>query len=151
IDGRESVGADDEEQLGPPVAALGESLEGVDGVGDRLVPQFHVRRAPVLMLRNRQRNHRESLERRRHRLGAMRGRLRRDDIHPPEIQLRFRGMTDIEVADMDRIEGPPEDPDAAVRHAWTGTLYQAADWREAASRRHIASSSPATPSPVAAE
>ena len=78
------------------------------------------------MLRNRERDHRETLEGRRHRMRAMGGRLRGNDVHPAEIQRRFCGVADVEMADVDRIECPPENADASVRHAWTGTLYQAA-------------------------
>jgi hypothetical protein len=62
-------------------------------------------------------DHRVALKGRRHRWLTMGRDLRGDEIEGREIECRLRGVRDVEVAAMNRVEGAAENADAASGHA----------------------------------
>jgi len=165
----ERVPAQDEEQLGGRVTQLMKLLQGLRGIGRCPSLEFEIGRTPSRSASRSQGHHGESVERRGEGLRAMRRCIGRDNENACQPQGSFCSHAEIHMATMNGVECSAENANspafahsqdglepvkAPVEGRLDGTAVSAGgggDSRAAASGRHMASRSVATPSPVTPE
>ncbi len=138
----ERVGAGNQEQRARVDGARGQSIQRRRGVGRLVRKHFKIRHGQAGVSEHGQRGHREAVCRRGVRRGSVRRHVRRYEQDAIEAERAAGGVGDIEVTDVNRVEGAAEQADP---HQATVAS------RLRATSRHMASMSAGRPSPVTEE
>lgn len=116
----ERLGREDEGEIGKASLRPGlgrEELEGVDGEGGAIAIDLDPRKLEAIVARDRQGDHREAMLRLGHRLLRLVGRDpcrdEEDALQPERFAHR---LGDRQMAVVDRVERPAEDPERAGHH-----------------------------------